>query len=398
METSGSAWRRRQQQAAAQLRVELCESRGWEREAFDALVEEVKISGPVGWWAHDQLLSLLQLVRLGELVPAWGVCRWVLQQAQRSHAPGMVERAELADQVSRDLHEAESYGADDGTWVLDPEHDWLRRQVLLYELGGLRHFLDHVASPGLVADAELIRAWAQMPMGGYRLVRRGHRELLWRDLADGREHRTADIGSAHFVELGRCAVGRLVPTREREMFESIPLDVPEVTADAVARDPASWVSAIAEAYLDHGLEHPPVDLHHDFGLLNDTPAAWQSWLMTLVEPQLRGGPTTPRDEPDRDDDPEVVRRRVRLHTTACFRVVGEALSGRLQRRLARIDFETQPDVWPGIGRLLLEPECLTPLLDGEDPLTHGDLRRLAELVPEPAAALCRHLLARDAAA
>lgn len=377
--------------AEIELEVTLWEAQGLEEQALRVVVDHLRSGGGPVLMTAERLDTLFQLAHLGDLAPAWARSRWALQQAARSRAPGMTD---LADEA-----EARSYAVRRGsgalaTWPIDPERDWVRRQLLLHELGGLRRFLDEVASPRLVARAGRVREWASAPMRGLRLLDAVDRRLRWRDLATGAEHVVPDIGSAHFVGVGRHAVGRLVPVAGGEMLESVPLDVPAHTAHRVARHPAEWLDAVAEAWHDPDPEQEPLDLEHDFGTLSDVPQAWQGWLLSLVEQDHGWAAEPPLD----DDDEEAVRRRVRREQRVCFALVHDALAGVLQRRLARMDFEDPVDPWPVVGRVLLQAPALGPLVAGDDPLSRGELRRLAALVPEPAAALCRHLLARDEAA
>ncbi len=391
MDVVSTPWEQRQRLAEIELEVTLWEAQGREEQALRVVVDHLRTGGEPALMAPERLDTLFQLAHLGDLVPAWGHARWVLQQAARSRAPGMVDLADEAEARSEELR----WGPGDRVaYPLDPERDWVRRQLLLHDLGGLRRFLDHVASPRLVARAGRVRDWADVPMRGLRLLDAGDRLLRWRDLATGEEHVVPDIGSAHFVGVGQHAVGRLVPVEGGEMLESVPLDVPAHTAHRVASHPAGWLDAVAEAWHDPDPEQEPLDLEHDFGTLSDVPQVWQGWLLSLVEHD-HGWAAEP---PPEGDDPEAVLRRVRREQRACFALVHDALAGDLQRRLARMDFEEPVDPWPVVGRVLLQAPALGPLVAGEDPLSRGELRRLAGLVPEPAAAPCRHLLARDEAA
>ena len=51
------------------------------------------------------------------------------------------------------------------------DRDWIFRQVALYDLGALDHFLHHQATPDLVAGADSIHEWLRTPMGGFQLDR-----------------------------------------------------------------------------------------------------------------------------------------------------------------------------------------------------------------------------------
>ena len=116
------------------------------------------------------------------------------------------------------------------------DHDWVFRQLHLYEFGGLKHFPDG-ASADLVSGADRIQQWATAPMGGFRLLGSQPATVTWEDLAGGDPVVTPNIGSACLVEPGECVIGRLVPIEGGAMFESTPLVVPEVIADRVAEFP-----------------------------------------------------------------------------------------------------------------------------------------------------------------
>lgn len=384
-------WEQRQRLAEIELEVTLWESQGREVEALRVVVEHLRGGGDPVLVAPERLDTLFQLAHLGGLVPAWGHARWVLQQAARSRAPGMAELDAEAVARSAQLWDET---ADLEPYRPAPERDWVRRQLLLHDLGGLRLFLDEVAAPRLVARAGRVGDWAGVPMRGLRLLDAGEGRLRWRDLATAHEHEVPDLGGAHVVGVGQHAIGRLVPVEGGEMLESSPLAVPGRTARRVARHPDDWLAAVVDAWHDPDPHEDPPDLEHELAALTDVPATWQDWLLLLVAHDHGWGSEPPLD----GDDDETLRRRVGREQRVCFALVRDALAGDLQGRLARMDFEEPVDLWPVVGRVLLQAPALGPLLQGEDPLSRGDLRRLASLVPEPAAALCRHLLARDEAA
>ncbi len=81
------------------------------------------------------------------------------------------------------------------------DHDWVYRELFLYDLGALRHFLQRVATPDLLAGADRVAAWAASPMGGYRFVGGDATDVSWEDLADGealahRQHRQRRLAAS----------------------------------------------------------------------------------------------------------------------------------------------------------------------------------------------------------
>ncbi len=52
-------------------------------------------------------------------------------------------------------------------WVAS--ESWLFHQLWLHELGGLRRFVDELATGRLAEHADLARSWAGAPLGGFRI-------------------------------------------------------------------------------------------------------------------------------------------------------------------------------------------------------------------------------------
>jgi hypothetical protein len=127
------------------------------------------------------------------------------------------------------------------------DHDWVYRQLFLYDLGGLSDFARRVATPDLLAGADHIHSWARASMTALRLVERAPGTVRWQSLATGDELWLANLGSAATVIPGEHVIGRLVPIQDGVMLEGAPLVVPERTARQVADDPASWMEAVAAA-------------------------------------------------------------------------------------------------------------------------------------------------------
>lgn len=361
----------------ALVATDAAEARGCADEALWAM-EAVEV-GPDGkpWWRPWRRTRLQQLARWSDLAPAWVFSRWICAQAAQSLDPSAATRSRRAL--------AEAIRLRGGTDVLpgvDPidarckviDHDWVYRQLVLYDFGGLRAYL-RGASPDLIARADLILQWCVTRMGGYRLVEMRGRQLVWDDLRDGHRVTMADIGSGCWVEPGECVIGRIVPVSGGVLFESTPLPVPDEVAQEVAGNPDEWVTALEAACHRYGVrphraEDPAApdveairvaDLF-DFGVLTDVPRGlWQA-----VTADARGIPSA-----------GVVDDGVSLLTMVLGDLVGE-------REL--------PDFLPPlVGAALLEPEVYDAVRTALAPDVADLVDQLATRLAEPAASVCRGL-------
>ena len=240
--------------------------------------------GPDGkvFWRPSRGFQLAQLAELGPDAPQWAVSRWILAQAlqhlsERDHGRGTRTRSRRALQAVTDLHGRAPLGApclrasDDHEQTQIIDHDWVYRQVHLFELGGLDAFLSDGASADLVARADRIRDWALAPMGGFTYVGSSSATLLWLDLVSLETVVTPNIGSAIHLVPGSTVIGRLVPAGDGVMFECAPLAVPRALARAVATDPAHWL-----------------DLLSDSGLVADGTicTGWRAWTTSMSDVPL----------------------------------------------------------------------------------------------------------------
>src|SRR4029079_9573102 len=101
-----------------------------------------------------RMRRLAELVMLRPILPGWATSRWLLAQAaQHLDSTGRGRRAlEVAIQARGGPENLRGRDEMDArTKVMD--HDWVFRQVHLYELGGLDHFVRRVASPDLLVGA-----------------------------------------------------------------------------------------------------------------------------------------------------------------------------------------------------------------------------------------------------
>lgn len=240
--------------------------------------------------AHSSLLA--QLADLGADAPGWVWSRWVTIQARRPLWSDSPRSNEPDPNLIRAVEIAYPHGVDNDrmggmsmqTFVaLLYERDWILRQLIVYEDGSLRDFVQHRAGEQLLARADRVGAWADAPMGGYRLESDVGGSLQLTDLASGERVDVLDLGLAFQHLPGQHLLGRLVPTVAGPglMFEWRPLPVDAVTADLVARDPEGWVDIVAKRARSEDLPSMFSLLDDDYDLVTDLPAF--PW-MALLEP------------------------------------------------------------------------------------------------------------------
>lgn len=162
---------------------------------------ETFAAGPDGefFWRPWRAKHLMQITILGPILPGWVISRWICNQALSSLHDGNRWRALRAFDVAVELRGGEENlpgrdAADAYGRVVD--RDWVYRQQLLYELGGLDFFVRRVASPSLVARADSIAEWGRAPMGGYQLVGSTADTVTWLDLASGEERLVPNVAAA----------------------------------------------------------------------------------------------------------------------------------------------------------------------------------------------------------
>jgi hypothetical protein len=248
------------------------------------------------------------------------------------------------------------------------DHDWVYRQLVLYEYGGLRHFLDSVASEPLLEESDRIRDWAAAPMGAYRLVDEQPLVERWLDVANGREVETANIGSSSLLWTDAHAIGRLVPTAQGPMFESAPIFVPPDVASWIAESPEDWTSALMRGCRREASSGERISTATPgFPLLSDVPMLF---LIDLVDHVLG----LEDDRVSDWTDAEVVAAEV----TAVRAAMAE--DPRLD------DFSLDP--WPVVAAMLLDPAVVVQLARQRRAEHSAGFTRLATRVASPAAELC----------
>lgn len=352
--------------------VNEAEARGDVRGAIDLIEHDLgRRHDGMGFWSPDRLTHLLQLWAYDGMLPGWATSRWILHQAVRWVDGPQHRRCMTAlEETTRIVGEPEDGGPFDACQVMD--HDWVYRQLVLYELDGLQHFLDRAASDDLLDHADHVQGWARAPMGAFRLEGSAGGRITWRALGDSRPVETHDIGASTGLTPGDHVIGRLVPVHGGVMFETAPLPVPPDVAVEVAKAPGSWLSALEGARHQVSSAKGRISTRVlSFPLLHDTPAAEWAWVAADV-----AGETAEEALAWTEDD--AVERHVA--------VVAAALADDLQVRGA-----ATPELVA--ASVLLEPEVFLDLLRRSAVGTDTEFARLADRLAAPADSVCRFLAA-----
>lgn len=319
---------------------------------------------------------LRQLAELSDEAPGWLLSRWLTVQARRPLWSGA--RSDGPDPaLSTTLRVAYPHGVEAARMEdFSPEtflatlceRDWVLRQLVVFERGGLRGLVDGLASRELLARADHAEAWPDATMGGYRFDSDDHGELQLTDLADGARVDVLDLGLAAEHWPGTHFLGRLVPTSAGpgRMFEWRPLPVDEGTARLVAERPDAWLSTVAARARDETLPCM-FSYQEDSSMTSDLPV--RSWLGLLDPEEVAELPMTDGliDFEDvalfvlgkvlrllRSDAPELIV--VRHFAEALLLEPG--LSTRIRERFGRPRFAPAWAVLAGIVREPARSRCL----------------------------------------
>ena len=276
---------------AAVFAADAAEARGDAQEALAIMEEHLATCQPdETFWRPWRIRRLIQISVLGPLLPRWVTSRWILAQALQHLDPAPRGIAKTRLKRALDLAVELRGGADTliGVDATDAmcrvmDRDWVYRQLRLYELGTLHHFLQRAVASDLVAGADRIHDWATASMGGFRLQDRHPGTVRWVDLVTDDVIETANIGSAALAVPGDCVIGRMVPIEGGVMFEGAPMRVPEEVARQVADDPEHWMDALRS--LPGGTANPAHQPTGDLtGLVSDVPSpVWQLCLYDATE-------------------------------------------------------------------------------------------------------------------
>jgi hypothetical protein len=351
--------------------TDAAESRGDADGALKLIERDLQTRIDDNFWRPERVQRLLQIVWLGSWLPRWATSRWILDQAAQwlDHRGRDRTRKALEIAIATRGGEGTLVGVDDldaKAKVMD--HDWVFRQVLLYELGGLQHFIARVAAPDLLVGADRIHDWARTPMGSFRFVRESVDTLTWLDLRSGEETRSLNIGAASLLEPGDCAIGRLVPIESGAMFETAPLFVPDGVARQVADDPPEWVAALSGGCRSAGSAAEPVrTAGHDFGLLSDVPTRVEQLVTMMVAKQGDGEPV--------------------VETIADLAAVrANLVRAALDQRLTDVDLPCSP--WTSVAATLTNPHAVSHLAESLEPSDAPKLSRLTQRLGGPGRDVC----------
>ena len=356
--------------------VDNAEARGDATEALEMIETDLRTRrADRMFWHPDRLHSLLQLSLYGRFLPAWSRSRWILAQAARSLHEAQRAPARRAFDLAEDVAgPASRYGGvdelDAGSLLMD--HDWVYRQVLLYEEHALERFLSAEASVELIGAADSIKDWVGVRMSALQFADESPKALSWLDLTTDEILQTPNIGSASGLRPGECVLGRVAPTTSGPLLDSLPLRVPRRVADEVAGAPADWPNAVRRGRERSSSEHVSISTAVDeFAIADDVPVAVRSAVLESAYT------STGRSAPSQ---PSVDDREVAIQA-----LIKAALDG----TIGDLDCPLSP--WPTLGVVLLEPAGLGPVLRD---WRHEDMpryRALSRRISEPAASVCRML-------
>ena len=335
--------------------------------------------GPLPVGPHRVMLQ--QLVELGDAVPTWGHARWIVEQVTRWITADSRARHHLARHDAlraahaMDVDVRRPYGMPVEAFCgLLLGHDWIYRQLVVFEFDGLRDFLEREAGPELVARAGPVVAWADCAMGGFRLEGDGAARARFTDLSTGTAIDVLDLGCAGQLQIGDCAIGRLVPI-DREpgrMFESLPLPVDADLAARVAAEPDRWLMELTCAY-EAGRLPSLYSWREQHPLLTDVPV----WVWRYL----------------RDDDAEL-GRVLRQGSPVSGDVVGDAV--RLCQELLRMWVVVPPDLRACMAQLagaaIVFPEAMAALGRSVTEAAHEQgWREIATQLADPMRGRCLEL-------
>ncbi len=355
--------------------TDAAEARGDALAALEMIELDLTQRQDLGFWRPERVQRLLQLHTFGRVLPRWATSRWILAQAAQWLDTSNRERSLRSLDVARDVSGAALLPGkdlvDQQAKVMD--HDWVYRQMFLYELGGLQHFLRHHASADLVAGADRIHEWARAPMRGLRFLHETPQTLTWCDLASDEEIQTVNIGSASLLERGECAIGRVVPSDVGLLFETAPLFVLDEVARRVSAEPHGWLTALSDGFRDAAPDDPVMlTAGHDVSLLTDVPGFVRRQVIGDVSERIHG-------------------RRVTVEAVADvdaleLRFIRAAVDGHLpDGSFGALGISPLPTV----AATLLQPTLLPLVADHLVAQDGPGLRRLADRLPSPAAQICR---------
>jgi hypothetical protein len=361
------------------LAVDAAEAQGDATGAL-AIIEDMPV-GPDGrpWWRPERVRRLRQLATLGDDAPEWVIRRWVVAQAAQARPGRPREACDVA---------VRTRGGGSTLWGVDHDdamskvidHDWVYRQLVLHEHGGLAAFVDGAATPALLGLAGDMRSWTGVPMGGFELMAETSDRIVWRDLASSQTIETLNLGGAAMLAIGEAVIGRLVSAGDVHLFESAPLCVPIDVARDVAASPSRWVELLGQACRGVHREVMSVlvaRMHH-FDLLFDLPATIRRQLIEPPDAELRS------------DQVGTGGNGVEYDVA----LVLAAMSGELQPDDIRCTCGACDDPRPAgalVAAAVLEPDTLDALAPLLVPSDAAALQVLEQTLVTPADVVCRRI-------
>ena len=325
-------------------------------------------------WRPWRTQYLTQFAELGPVLPRWAYSRWILAQASQWRDGDSRRAAHSALQTAIDVrggaHALPGHDPDDA-WARVVDHDWVYRQLVLYEMGKLDRFCRRRATGDVLVGADDMGAWSRACVDAYRLLERHPKPITWQRERDGEVLRTPNAGCASTLWPGDPVLGRLVPTEGHQIFESAPLPVTDAVATRVAADPGSWPAVLGEWDL-YGEVVPLTQPTEHAGLLVElTPRIWQNVVC---------------DQPD----------TFALRSFSPRQLAEGALSlGRFMLDEFEVPDFPHLDTWACLAAAFVEPTVLRHLVNHAGAADRALLARLAEPLSEPAGTVCRRLAAGD---
>jgi hypothetical protein len=325
-------------------------------------------------WRPWRMQYLTQFAELGPVLPRWAHSRWILAQAgqwlDRDSRRGVLSAMQMAIDVRGGAKALPGHNSDDArARVMD--HDWVYRQLVLYEMGKLDRFCRRRATGDLLAGADDLGAWSRARVEAYRLLERHPKTITWHRERDGELLRTPNAGCAAMLWPGDPVLGRVVPTEGHQLFESAPLPVTDAVAARVAADPDSWLTALGE--WDHYGEVVPLTrpTEHAGLLVELTPRIWQNVVC---------------DQPD--------TFQLRSFSPRKLAEGAMSLGSFVLDEFEAPDFP-HLDTWACLAAAFVEPAVVRHLAKHASAADRALLARLAEPLSEPGGTVCRRLAAGE---
>lgn len=328
------------------------------------------------------------LIDHGDSAPAWAYSRWCADLAYRSMLLAEDPRVDAAVRnVMASLY------PDSVTSVLGDEvgfkvlgtvlaaGDPLVADLALYEFGGLADYIDERAEAGLLDRTDRVRDWARTPMGVFEFVDFRGCRLVLRDLVDGGEVQTLNLGAMSEARDDRL-IGRLVPITSEPglMFAAPPISVDRRTARSAAEavrtsEPLGWLCELSTALVEGRWEEG----------FHRTASTWFTSDLPIPEPVI--GDAAPADE----EAGRITDLRAKGYSAAVANALAVLEMGLISAGVGdRAAAVVSPHVMAALGTPGTFEAAVT---ECARPETADTWRMLAAVVPDHVAERCR-ILAR----